>query len=229
METKKNTDGENFSFKDIKNFDVHIDASIKGLAVLYDILIELTPHFIKEDSNVYDLGCSKGSFLNRMWQYNLPKFNNVSYVGYDIEENLLPQISSPHLNYFKRDVTDRTLVLFNTNLCMSIFTLQFLRYRKRIFLIEKVYSSLEMNGAFIVAEKILGESGNEEFLLAGTTRQLKREFFDDSDILGKDSKLRRIMEPLSSSDNEKLFRNAGFREVIPIWQVLNFKCWLLIK
>ena len=224
---KKQTEGRYFSLDSIVDFDTHISNSILGYYDLNSIIIKLSKRYVREGSNTYDLGCSKGTLLHMIYLQQVSL--NASYVGYDISENLLPKLANARLNYFKRDVTDPKLKLFNTNLVLSVFTLQFLNYENRQALIERVYESLNYNGAFIVAEKIIGDCGESQDILSVTARQFKRQNFTDDEILGKESKLQSIMQPLTSDHNEDLFVTAGFRKVICIWQTLNFKAWILIK
>tara|TARA_R110000744_G_scaffold18322_1_gene49335 strand:+ start:10011 stop:10691 length:681 start_codon:yes stop_codon:yes gene_type:complete len=217
-----------FSFSTIKEFDKHIRQSIKGFDVLYEVVEEVSKFFIKDNMNVYDLGCSEGTLLHNLYMKNI----NIksSYVGYDKESNLLPTIAGrQYINYFCRDITDSKIVFFNTNLVISVFTLQFLTIEQRRLVIKKSYQSLNIGGAMIIAEKILGETGREENILSTSTRQIKRNNFTDEELLNKEKTLVKIMQPLSDIDNEIMFSEAGFEESITIWQTLNFKCYLLIK
>ncbi len=223
--------GKDFAFRSIKNFDAHIRYSIRGFDTLYEVINEVAVNFVKKGTNIYDIGCSKGTLLQELYMRDITKTKaDASYVGYDIEKNLLPTAGgTKNINFFERDITDPKLVFFNTDLILSIFTLQFLTRIERETIVRKAYESLNDGGAFIVAEKIIGDNGVEEAILSEATTQLKRDHFTDTELLGKQNRLRTIMNPLTDYDNELLFSTVGFEQIITIWQTLNFKCWLLIK
>jgi len=223
-------EGSDFSFSTIENFDKHISQSIFGLDSLYDVILEVSKNFIWKGTNIYDLGCSTGKLLNRMHHRNKDK--GASYIGYDIEKNLLPNKNTEDINFFNRDITDPSLKFINPNLIIFTFTLQFLSADDKEKVFFKAAESLNKGGAIIVAEKIIGKTGVEENILSVSSKQLKRRFFTDEIIVGKEDKLRFIMNPVTSDENQKLFCRPSFPinfQFFCIWQVLNFKCWLIIK
>lgn len=58
------TSGENFSFTNFsKEFDEHIDKSIRGYFTLRSDVVKITEYFVEDDMTVLHLGCSQGSLL----------------------------------------------------------------------------------------------------------------------------------------------------------------------
>lgn len=219
-----------FDFKDFNgdDFDAHIRTSIPNFGGLYKLIPYLTQNFSVKGSNVYDIGCSSGRLLGHISSSH--EDNDLSYIGYDINDNLFNKQPEKNVQLYQRDVTEDSLTLFNTSLVMSVFTLQFLTLDKRVQLVDKVYKSLSKRGCFLVCEKIYAENGITEDIFTATNFQLKTENgFSADEILDKQEDLKSIMYPLSQSTNESMFRAAGFEVIEVFFKSLNFIGWILIK
>lgn len=211
-------------------FEEHIRNSIPNYESMRMLIPSIASNFITKSSNVYDIGCSTGDLLLQLEKIFRDIHNDVSYVGYDIADNLLPDMEyAPNHSFFPRDVTDHNLKMYNTSLVFSLFTLQFIHPEKRIALIKKIYQSLSKRGAFIVCEKITADNGFIEDVFTFSNYDLKRAngFFSE-EILEKQYDLRPIMQTLSQEENERIFREAGFK-VNVFWKSLNFIGWILVK
>jgi len=220
------TNKEKFSFDTIKNFDNHINQSISGYNNLIELIQSISTYFITKNSNVYDLGCSTGLLLKKLNSINK---NNSSFVGYDISKNLLKEKSTKNISFYNRDITDKSIKLYNTNLILLIFTLQFLEIRKRYSVLKKIYNNLNIGGACIVAEKIYINDGFCEDIFTFSHYDQKLKNFTYKEILKKQIDLRSIMRPLTEKENIKMFKKSGFKKIQSFYQSLNFKSWLLIK
>lgn len=217
--------GEDFSFNDIKDFDNHIEVSIPNYIHITDLILNLSTYFINDNSNIYDLGCSTGILLNKLSYHNQSK--NNYFIGYDCSDNLLPESNGNKL-FINQDITSDVLFT-NTNLILSIFTLQFISIDKRIKLINKIYSNLNKGGAFIFTEKIYLENGFIQDIFNFCHYDIKQSSFTEKEILGKQMKLRRIMKPLTEKENIEILKEAGFKIIEGFFQSLNFKGWVCIK
>jgi tRNA (cmo5U34)-methyltransferase len=216
-----------FSFDTIDEFDKHIATSVSNYESIEPLINSLAEHFVEPDDNIYDLGCSTGGTLYGLSLHGTCE--GVSYVGYDISDNLLPTENIPtNMAFFKRDITDPKIKFFNTSFIMSIFTLQFIPREKRETLVQKVYHSLNPGGAFIVCEKIYMANGMYQSMFNSSHYDYKLRTYTAEEILDKQNTLRTIMRPLSDYSNIEMFRNAGFK-VETFWQSLNFKGYLVIK
>lgn len=219
----------NFTNYEPEEFKKHISKSIPNYDGMREMIPSIASNFLVENSNIYDLGCSAGDLLQDLEDCYEPLKNNLSYIGYDKAGNLLPK-GSGDLNFFKRDVTEESLTLFNTSLVFSLFTLQFIPLPKRIELIKKVHTALDKRGAFIVCEKIYSNNGFIEDIFTFTNYDMKyNNGFSADEILDKQKDLRNIMFPLTQSENEELFRKAGFKVVEVFFKSLNFIGWILVK
>ena len=60
-----------------KNFDKHICKSVPLYNEMHWLCEQVSDFYIKEDSTVYDIGCSTGSLLNKIaTRHKLKKKNN---------------------------------------------------------------------------------------------------------------------------------------------------------
>ena len=223
---------EAFAFNKFGNgedFENHIRNSIPNYEGMRSLIVPIAKNFVMENENVYDLGTSSGDLLCEL-DLEMDKKLGLSYTGYDIAENLMPIEAGRNLNFYKRDVTDDSLKLFNTSLIFSLFTLQFIDLDKRVKLIQKVYDSLSKRGCFLVCEKIYSSEGITEDIFTFSNYESKIvNGLCPNEILTKQTDLKSIMKPLTQIENEQLFKDAGFRVVEVFFKSLNFIGWVLIK
>lgn len=214
-----------FSFNTTEQFDRHINCSVPSLSTLYDSIVSLSSFIIKDKSTVLDLGCSTGLFLNRLYNKNpLPR-----YVGYDISTQLLAQVEiDDDIALILQDISLQSFEIQNFNFASLIFTLQFLSYEDRLPLLKKLNAAMKPRGCVIVAEKILMPTPFLEAITSMSHYDFKSLEFSANEILLKERALRKIMLPLTSYENIRLFNLAGFTAT-PFWQTLNFKAWILMQ
>tara|TARA_R110002012_G_scaffold322078_1_gene554676 strand:- start:1674 stop:2357 length:684 start_codon:yes stop_codon:yes gene_type:complete len=222
-----------FKFTDFNSseFQDHIARSIPNYKGMRTLLPKLASNFLVSNSNIYDIGCSAGDLIFELQSRFNPIHDNLSYIGYDIAEGLLPDLQyAPNCSFFPRDVTEESLTMFNTSLVFSLFTLQFIELPKRIKLVKKIYDSLDKRGAFFVCEKIYSNNAMVEDFFTFSNYDLKMSNkFTPKEILKKQKDLRGVMFPLTQEQNEKMFREAGFEVVEVFFKSLNFIGWVLIK
>jgi len=212
-----------FSFETIKNFDNHIELSIPNYEHLIKLIKNISTYFIKDNTYVYDLGCSTGNFLKHLSSLH----NNVKFVGIDNSENLIPKENIKD----KLSFECKNLIGYDfqkLSFATSIFTLQFLSIEDRKNLLKKIYDAMIQEGALIVAEKIYMDEGFYQDIFTFSYYDFKSESFSREDILSKQTDLRSIMKPLSKRENEEIFLEIGFKYV-DFFRSLNFVAWILNK
>jgi tRNA (cmo5U34)-methyltransferase len=210
----------NFSFNTIKNFDDHIEKSIANYDLLAESIKIMADFFTIEDTSIIDIGCSTGKMLESINHKGIK-------IGIDNSFNLLPK-SHDNTFYFQEDLRDFDDYK-NASLVMSIFTLQFVdkEYRQRI--LKKIYDGLVDGGAFIWAEKVVCESGQNQEIMTFVHYDYKLKSFNSDEILDKEKDLRLLMRTQTSNENIKMAEKAGFTDNLLFWKFYNFECWLLRK
>jgi len=224
---------ESFTFQNYNNieFREHINDSIPNYNGLRKLIPSIASNFLVKNSNIYDIGCSAGDLILELSEEFLSIHNDLSFVGYDIADNLLPDLEyAPNCSFFPRDVTEENLKFFNTSLIFSLFTLQFIELPKRKKLVQKIYDSLDKRGAFIVCEKIYSNNGFTEDIFTFSNYDSKiNNGLTEFEILNKQRDLRSMMYPLSQKENEAMFREAGFEIIEVFFKSLNFIGWVIVK
>ena len=116
-----------FSFSSVAdNFDEHIRKSIHGYDTLFEATVGMSKTYIKNDTYVLDIGCSKGTLIqtihdrcpiNKRYEHEDPKFSkplqkyaqmkmagetyNPVYIGIDVDESF---INSWKPHYTKNEI-----------------------------------------------------------------------------------------------------------------------------
>lgn len=209
-----------FDFSTIKDFDNHISKSIQGYDVLHNLIINISSFFLKKGTIPIDLGCTSGLLIQA-----LENKYDCKCIGYDITDNNFIK----GLDLRVQDMTESNFVIPETNLIFSVFTLQFIDYKYRLDILNKVYKSLYKNGAFIYCEKEICSNGIIQEVFTFSNYSNKLNSFTAEEILKKENDLRNIMNPLESKDNIELLKKAGFKTIEPFFQSLNFKGYICKK
>jgi len=103
------------------------------------------------------------------------------------------------------------------------FTLQFIAPEQRLALLTRIHQSLLPGGALILSEKLRFEDPLEQQLLTDLHIGFKRaNGYSELEIAQKRSALDNVMKPDSLEQHRERLLGAGFSQVIPWFQCLNF-------
>ena len=108
-----------FSFDTIEEFDEHISQSIPNYLAIHKIISGMSDYFIEDNTNVFDLVCSKGTLLKKIMKKC--EKDNINYFGIDISKNncfayTIPEemgINSKLLNKIKNSIGKLEIKHFN--------------------------------------------------------------------------------------------------------------------
>ena len=134
-----------------------IQRSVPGYSTLNQVLPIVANQFLKNNSNVYDLGCSLGeasiSIAKSKAEHKI-KIHAVDNSKAMINQ-LLQRIKKLNLDevidvivsdVLKTEINNASFVILN-------YTLQFVDRSQRDMLINKIYSGLNNDGALLLSEK----------------------------------------------------------------------------
>ena len=94
------------------DFELHVSKSVPIYKRGHQLIIKLSDFFIKNDSLVYDIGCSTGKLLIDLVSHNKNR-EGSKFIGIDIESDMIKyvkakqkenKISSSKLEFFNEDV-----------------------------------------------------------------------------------------------------------------------------
>jgi len=115
-------------------------------------------------------------------------------------------------------------------LTLSVLTLQFIPLEHRQRVISQVFTHCVPGGAFILVEKILGDSAELDSIMTSSYLQLKAaNGYTTDEIERKRLALEGVLVPLTAKWNEELLRNAGFQSVDCFWRWMNFAAWVAVR
>jgi len=212
-------------------FDNHISKSIPLYHQNFWVSLELSDYFLKDDSIVYDLGSSTGTFLKALQRRNKER-KKIKYFGIDI----VPEMTK----YSKKNNIGKNIKFINkdinkfkfkkSDMIFSYYTLQFIDQKFRKKILKNIYDSLNWGGAFIIAEKIIAANSKNQNKINEIYLQWKVfQGFSHKDVSLKAKSLRGVLDPNSSTTNIKMLKEIGFKNIEIISQYLNFQTILATK
>jgi len=217
-----------------KKFTKHITKSVPFYLEGHEIITFLSDFFLKEKSICYDLGCSTGTLLNKISKKHSKK--NIQFYGIDSVKEMIEQAKKENkkLNnnnkiIFKKENIIK-LPLLKSDLILSYYTMQFIPSRYRQTILNKIYKSLNWGGAFIMFEKIRANDARFQDIFSIVYNDFKlQNGYSADEIINKTKSLKGILEPFSDFGNLGLLKRAGFKDIIPVFQWMSFKGYLVIK
>ena len=217
-----------------KVFENMLERSIPQYEMMRDLCFGMSKGFVKEETDVLDLGCSKGDSLARLIDYC---GDRNKYVGVEVSKPMLKAVRKrfEHLiNKGTVQIIDMDLrkdfPIVKASLINSVLTLQFIPIEYRQRLIQNIYNSLIPNGAFVFVEKILGNNADLNDLFVSVYYELKKDnSYSEEEIERKKISLEGVLVPATAKWNEELLRMAGFKAIDCFWRCLNFSGWIAIK
>ena len=229
---KKKRGKWNFGGKVPKNFQDHVIRSVPLYSEGHKLILKISDFFLKENSICYDVGCSTGDLIIKLSKYSNKKIKivgidsekeMVSFCKKNLKKNKINNVSVKHCNIEKFN-------LKKSDMIVSYYTIQFIPPKIRQNIISKIFHSLNWGGAFILFEKIRGADARFQDILNSAYYDFKEEQgFSLKELNNKNKSLRGVMEPFSDKGNLGLLNRAGFSDIMPICQYINFKGYLCIK
>lgn len=210
-------------------FDDMLERSIPQYDVMRELVKRIGFKYVQLGSTIVDIGCSNGNAVDPFVKsYNM----DCDYLLLDVSEPMLKKCKEKFgfldgiMNY---DIT-KGIPKTDASLVLSILTLQFtpIEYRQKI--VQSIYDNLREDGAFILVEKVLGNTNEIDEVFVNEYYQMKSEnAYTREQIQNKRKSLEGVLVPITAKWNEELLRSAGFRKIDCFWRCLNFAGWIAIK
>ena len=203
-----------------------IRRSVPGYEALLPLLGVIAAGCVREDSNVYDLGCSLGAALLAAHSQAGAR---AHFIGVDNSEAMLrecrkrldgaipeSQLRLLHCDVLDAEITDASMVVLN-------FTLQFIDPAERLGLLQRIYAGLRRGGALVLSEKVRFEDAEQQELQREFHRQFKAaNGYSELEIAQKRAALEKVMTPDSEEAHLARLRRAGFARPARWFQAFNF-------
>ncbi|TCP95965.1 tRNA (cmo5U34)-methyltransferase [Cricetibacter osteomyelitidis] len=211
-----------------------IQRSIPGYSNIITAIGMLAERFVMPNSNVYDLGCSRGAAaLSVRRNIHQP---NVKIIGVDNSQPMVERCRQ-HIAAYSSDVPVeilcddiRTVEIKNASMVILNFTLQFVPPEERTALLEKIYHGLNPNGVLVLSEKYRFDDQQINELLIDLHHQFKRaNGYSELEVSQKRTALENVMRTDSINFQKVRLKNIGFSHVEIWFQCFNFGSMIAVK
>lgn len=227
---------QDFSFdaQVVEVFPDMIKRSVPGYSTIIDTIGKLSRQFVKDNTNIYDLGCSLGAATIAM-RRNIGA-RNCKIVAIDSSQAMVDKCAI-HVNAFKSVVScdviaDDILTHQYNNASMIVlnFTLQFIEPTKRESLLRRIYDALIPGGILVLSEKLIGANEHIDDVLVDMHHEFKRNNgYSELEISQKRNALENVMIPDTLEAHITRLDSIGFSTVTPWFQCFNFCSMVAIK
>lgn len=229
--------GEKWAFDESVTvcFDDMLSRSIPSYDVMRKMTLALGINALgaQVSPTVMDLGASRGEAIHDFVSF-FPKGN---FYALEISDPMLDVMRERFRNHTNVTVLREDLRVGNvvreiksTHLVLSVLTLQFIPIEYRQALVQALYDNLQTGGAFILVEKVLGNTPKLNDVLVREYYEFKHaNGYSYEDIARKKASLEGVLVPITAKWNEDLLSSVGFRQVDCFYRHLNFAGWVAIK
>lgn len=223
-----------FSGDTVREFDNHVQKSVPLYNEGHTLICDLSDFFVKEDSTIYEFGCSTGTLIFKIAEHNKVK-SNAKFIGIDIEEDMISfaQQKKQSLKSLNVDFISDSILnvdLEKSDMIVCYYTMQFIRPSDRQNIIDKIFERLNWGGALIMFEKTRGCDARFQDILTALYTDFKlRNGYTPDDIVAKSLSLRGVMEPFSTQGNIDMLERSGFKDINIIQKYICFEGFLAIK
>lgn len=211
-------------------FDKHVRKSIPCYNEIQELIGIISKKLLSDNSLVYDLGTATGEVIKSIYRANPNR--KIRYVGIDKSASMIEKAKEKCLNIQNVTFYNDEIESFKfepANLIIAAFTLQFVKFESRQFLLQNIYDSLLPNSNFIFCEKIIYEEANENNFYVDIYDSWKQNHFSIEEIKAKKESLKNVMKPLTLDENMGLLRKAKFKKINLFFKWCNFVCLIANK
>lgn len=223
-----------FDDKVVQVFDDMISRSVPLYRESLNRQSELAAHFYKDQSVIYDLGCSNGNFglqfIQRM------EGQPFEMVGIDTSQPMLNQYLSRLKDLPSNDQVElccqgiENYPFKSASVIVINLTLQFLSLEVRSALIKRLYDALLTGGILLLTEKIVHQDQELSQLQQDWYYRFKKENgYSQLEISQKRDALENVLIPETIEQHQARLETAGFKQ-IDVWlKWFNFASMICVK
>jgi len=215
----------------VRVFPDMIKRSVPGYPTIVENLGVVAARFAQPGTALYDLGASLGAVTQALRRHGQAEGCRVIAVDnsaamvercrqYLTAQDSMFQELLP-VQVVEADIL--ALPLEPASVVAMNFTLQFIAPDQRLALLSRIRQALLPGGALILSEKLRFEDAQAQALLGDLHLDFKRaNGYSDLEIAQKRSAIEHVMKPDSLEIHRERLLAAGFSQVVPWFQCLNF-------
>lgn len=211
-----------------------IRRSIPGYENIINMLGTLAAGYAKNDTRVYDLGCSLGTATLSVHRYT--RALSLQHICVDNSAAMIKRCQSKLQRHMPASSVElicgdiQAINIQNASVVILNFTLQFLPKQSRLRLLKTIYAGLIKGGVLILSEKLVFNepSINQQFI--DWHHEFKRaNGYSDLEISQKRAALENVMIPDTFELHQQRLTEAGFSQTLQWFQAFNFSSLIAIK
>ena len=207
----------------VRVFDDMVSRSVPLYRDVNESVLFWTHSYYQKNSAIVDLGCSTGTTLEvigRHFQSPLKMLGvDTSSPMLDVAKTKLSSLTERHQIDFLQCSLEEVIIPTASVVILN-YTLQFITVRKRLLILQKIFSSLLPDGIVYISEKIRFDNpGFQE-----TTNRIYENFkhragYSKNEIERKKEALDQVLVPMTSEQLSSILREAGFnlQETVLKW------------
>lgn len=212
-----------FSEAVVKVFDDMVSRSVPLYRDVNESVLFWTHSYYQKDSSIVDLGCSTGTTLEVIGRhFKSPIIMlgvDTSQPMLDVAKDKLAGLSKRHqIDFLQCSLED--VELPKASVIILNYTLQFIPVRKRLPILQKIFTALKPDGIVYISEKIRYDNlGFQE-----TTNRIYENFkhragYSQSEIERKKEALDQVLVPMTIEQLSAMIKTAGFsvQETVLKW------------
>lgn len=214
-----------------------IARSVPGYGSILSVIEQLAVRFVRERTNVYDLGCSLGAATKLIRRHAPPSATihaidsssaMIERFRHAVEMEANQSSNACELKLHLADICD--VEFANASLIVLNFTLQFVAEHHRERLLRRCADSMVPGGALLLSEKLAFEDKAAQQLLGELHLDFKRSCgYSEMEIAQKRSALEETLIPETLHQHCERLTAVGFDIVVPWFQCFNFASILAVR
>lgn len=215
-------------------FDDMIQRSVPFYSEIIKNQAILTSRFYKDNTMIYDLGCSNGNYASAV--ISIMKDRDFKLTAIDNSSPMIDLFtkrtdgfgSAGRVEALVADI--REINFKQSSVITANLTLQFIPPQDRDDIINRVYESLIPGGIFLLTEKTV----NSNSKLAELQQEIyygfkERNGYSTIEISRKREALENVLIPETVECHKERLRNAGFEEIELWFKWYHFAAFLCVK
>jgi len=218
-----------FDERVVRVFPDMINRSVPGYGLIVPMIGLLARRYARDNSTLYDLGCSLGAAALAMSQ--AVRARNSRIVAVDNSPAMIARLretlaatnlsGSVPIEPVCEDL--QQTCIHGASVVVLNFTLQFVGRDARLPLLRKIAKGMLPGGILLLSEKIRFETEREQELQTEWHHDFKRaQGYSELEIAGKRDALENVMKPDSLQQHRERLLEAGFSGVYSWFQAFNF-------
>ncbi|MWV13007.1 carboxy-S-adenosyl-L-methionine synthase CmoA [Pseudomonas sp. R-28-1W-6] len=224
---------QDFTFNEdvVRVFPDMIKRSVPGYPTIVENIGVLAAQFAQPNSALYDLGSSLGAVTQALRRH--VRTEGCRVIAVDNSHSMVERCreylhaqDSMFQELLPVEVQEGDILALEfqpASLVALNFTLQFIAPEQRLALLTRIRQALLPGGALILSEKLRFEDQQQNALLTDLHIAFKRaNGYSELEIAQKRSALENVMKPDSLEQHRERLLAAGFSQVVPWFQCLNF-------